>query len=243
MTEPQTTPTPQNTQTAQPTNGLAVAALVTGIFGMGIIPIVLGILGLKKPGGRGMSIAGIVLGVISLIATAFFVLLMIIGLGAANREANKVKSTVDTYQNEQQEKINAQKDFSKGETARFGDLEIQASIKNNNYVPANEYSRATSGKRYVVIDVNIKNVGEDTETASSYSFKLSDNKGVLSTTAFVTAPGKALGSVSLTAGGSTSGELVFEVDKDASGLKLAMEDYAYNYQTYKSENITYTLAL
>lgn len=52
------------------TDGMSIAALVTGILGLAIIPIVLGILGLKRTkangtSGRGLSIAGIVLGILS----------------------------------------------------------------------------------------------------------------------------------------------------------------------------------
>ncbi|MCF4120688.1 DUF4190 domain-containing protein [Antribacter sp. KLBMP9083] len=60
--------------TQQPsTDGLAIAALVTGILSLGIIPIILGALALsriKKSGqsGRGMAIAGIVLGALGIFA-------------------------------------------------------------------------------------------------------------------------------------------------------------------------------
>ncbi|MFS0701391.1 DUF4190 domain-containing protein [Cellulomonas sp. 179-A 4D5 NHS] len=52
------------------TDGMSIAALVTGILGLAVIPIVLGVLGLKRTkangtSGRGLSIAGIVLGILS----------------------------------------------------------------------------------------------------------------------------------------------------------------------------------
>lgn len=53
-------------------SGLSIAALVTGILGMGIIPIILGAVDLNKiknktssPSGKGMDIAGIVLGALA----------------------------------------------------------------------------------------------------------------------------------------------------------------------------------
>ena len=53
-------------------SGLSIAALVTGILGMGIIPIILGAIDLNKiknnassPSGKGMDIAGIVLGALA----------------------------------------------------------------------------------------------------------------------------------------------------------------------------------
>ncbi|MBM3706577.1 MAG: DUF4190 domain-containing protein [Actinobacteria bacterium] len=56
-------------------SGLSIAALITGILFMGIIPIILGAIDLSKiknnqssAKGRGMDIAGIVLGAIGILA-------------------------------------------------------------------------------------------------------------------------------------------------------------------------------
>lgn len=54
-------------------DGVAVAALVSGILGLGVVPLVLGILGVRRTrttgrGGRGLAIAGIVLGSVALTA-------------------------------------------------------------------------------------------------------------------------------------------------------------------------------
>lgn len=86
--------------TPQPSNGFAITSLVLGILSLLIvwIPIVgligtllavagliLGILALKKPGGRGLAIGGIVTSAISLALTVlgFLALGALIGLGAA----------------------------------------------------------------------------------------------------------------------------------------------------------------
>lgn len=59
-------------------DGVSVAALITGIIGAGIIPVVLGFMGLKRTKrdrtrGRGMAIAGIVLGILWMIGGAVWV--------------------------------------------------------------------------------------------------------------------------------------------------------------------------
>lgn len=64
---PQAPYSPNQYQAAPRTDGVSIAALVTGIVGTGVVAIVLGVLGLrrtKKNGtqGRGLAIAGIVLG-------------------------------------------------------------------------------------------------------------------------------------------------------------------------------------
>ena len=58
----------------QSASGLAIAALVTGILQMGFVPIILGAIDLSKIkkgessiAGKGMDIAGIVLGAISIV--------------------------------------------------------------------------------------------------------------------------------------------------------------------------------
>jgi hypothetical protein len=55
-------------------SGLSIAALITGILGMSIIPIILGAVDLSRikngaasPKGRGLDIAGIVLGSIAIV--------------------------------------------------------------------------------------------------------------------------------------------------------------------------------
>ncbi|MDD5658552.1 MAG: hypothetical protein PHR39_00890 [Actinomycetota bacterium] len=58
----------------QGASGLSIAALVTGILGLAIIPIILAAIelnkikkGLSSPAGKGMSIAGLILGILALI--------------------------------------------------------------------------------------------------------------------------------------------------------------------------------
>lgn len=77
--------------TKQPdTNGLAVASLVLGILSMtgfsiftGIPAIVTGAIGLKNPVNKGMSLAGLIMGAISVVITvlvlSFIVLLILAG--------------------------------------------------------------------------------------------------------------------------------------------------------------------
>jgi hypothetical protein len=76
-------------------NGLAIASLVLGILSLtgfsiltGIPAIITGIMGIKNPDGRGMSIAGIIMGSISVLLAVLFigfiVLLLIIGAAASN---------------------------------------------------------------------------------------------------------------------------------------------------------------
>lgn len=71
---PATQPLPQTQPVgsrSSQTDGVSIAALVTGILGLGVIPVVLGIVGLerttqRRTQGRGMAITGVVLGILQM---------------------------------------------------------------------------------------------------------------------------------------------------------------------------------
>ncbi len=76
----------QTTQEQSP-SGLSIAALVTGILGLGIVPIILGAVdmsriksGMSSDKGKGFDIAGIVLGSISIIVGIIVVIIWIVVL-------------------------------------------------------------------------------------------------------------------------------------------------------------------
>ena len=70
-------------------SGLSIAALVTGLLGMSIIPIILGAVdlnriknGLASAKGRGMDIAGIVLGAVAIVIwIVVSIIMVVLGLG------------------------------------------------------------------------------------------------------------------------------------------------------------------
>jgi hypothetical protein len=259
MAEAKKTETPKkvNPDTSTPTqatNTIAVISLVLGIvsfmgglfFGgllFGIPAIVLGIIGMKKPGGKGLGIAGVILGTLGSLATILVITFWVVGVGFLGQAANEIEKSATTYQSEQQEIISAQREFASGETATFGKLEVKASVVESDYTPANKYSRAREGKKFIVVQVDVKNIDDHTTSVSGYSFKVEDENGVLSSSNFTKAPGKAFQTVSLAEGGSTGGQIVFEVDEDAAELKLTKEEYAYNYDTRRSETVKFSLAL
>lgn len=80
--QPQPYGQPGTSMAPQASNGWSIAALVTGIVGFcvpllgGVLAIIFGILGIKRSGktntGKGMSIAGLILGIISLGIWALF---------------------------------------------------------------------------------------------------------------------------------------------------------------------------
>jgi len=71
-------------------SGLAIAALVTGIFGLGIVPIILGAVdmsriknGAASEKGKGFDIAGIVLGSLGVLFWIIFGIVSALAIGSA----------------------------------------------------------------------------------------------------------------------------------------------------------------
>lgn len=72
---------------AQGTNGLAIASLITGLLGLNVLAIIFGFIALSQikkngQGGRGMAIAGIIIGFATLIIGIIIMVWVFVFLGA-----------------------------------------------------------------------------------------------------------------------------------------------------------------
>ena len=97
---------PPYPQPSRPTSGWATAGLIFGILGFclpiigSLLGIVLGIIGITKTrdnraGGRGMAVAGLILGIISLLFGPLLIAILIPALNRAREQANRVKCAAD----------------------------------------------------------------------------------------------------------------------------------------------------
>lgn len=83
------------------TNGLALAALLVGIFGFcvpaigGIVAVILGFLGMKKPTGKGMAITGIILGFINIIVSVIVLVMLVAGVGLFSKAVSDATGVAD----------------------------------------------------------------------------------------------------------------------------------------------------
>lgn len=235
------------------TNGLAIASMVVGIVAFvtgwapfwgilaGVAAVVLGVIALKKPSGKGMSIAGIITGGLavlsSLIATAFFLIALVAGGVAFNEVNNQIQQ--ESAKTDQM--VNAKKDFSKGETAVFGPYEVKVNSVERNFVPdESSYYQADEGNEYVVVNLTVKDISDENKYVGPYTFSLTD-AGVAVDSALVTAEPE-LAADNLEPGESVTGNLVFEVKKDSTKLKLQFETTVFD-PAYKPQKLVYTLAL
>lgn len=240
--------------------GLAIAALVTGIvafvfgwvpffdYAAGITAIILGIIALKKHAGvRGMSIAGIILGCVATLWSIVVSIFLVIGLvalgttGAVYGDAiNQANQALGQYTAENKALVDAKKDFNKGDTATFGHFEVKVTNVQRNYVPSDSHSTPATGNEFIVVTVNVKNVGTQSETISNYDFKMNDN-GAADMTSYITVDPAFTGG-ELPVSASASGTIVYEITKDSNNLKLQYNTYAYDLNA-GIKNLVFTLAI
>lgn len=254
--EPTTAPaTPAAPTPNQQQNGLAIAAMVVGIISIllgwvpflglaiGVAAIIMGVISLKHKYNKGMSITGIVTGAISTLWNLVISAILIIGfisVGIVGGEfVKEVNDSISSYDQKQQAKIDAKKDFEKGATAIFGDFEVKVNSVKRNYVPDYEYSKADDGNELIVVNITVKNIADSSEYFSSYSLNLDDN-GNTNTSSYADVDNSFDGT-NIAAGKSATGNVVFEIKKDSNNLKLQYEDTAYT--SDGSEDLIYTLAI
>jgi hypothetical protein len=95
------------TEHKQPeSNGLAIASLVLGILSMtgfsiftGIPAIITGAIGLKNPTNKGMSLAGLIMGSVSVVLTVLFLIfiMFLILAGAFTQSPSDTPNNSDYY--------------------------------------------------------------------------------------------------------------------------------------------------
>jgi hypothetical protein len=249
-------------KTPQTTTGIGIAALVVGIVAFlsgwvavwgvlaGIAAIVLGIIALKKSkANKGFGITGIVLGGVATLTSIVFTIIwalaftfVAVGSGVALDAAKKANDALNEQSASVQSQIDAKKDFSKGETATFGDFEVAVKSVTRDYTSTDAYIQPSDGNEFVVVKISVKNTTDSAQSFTKYNLQLTDGS-VANDASFVAEVSPSFTGGSIVAGGTAEGNVVFEAKKGASDLKLLYETTVYDYTTYKSETLTYTLAI
>ncbi len=237
-------PVPVGTPPENKTDVMGIISLACAFFGLQLPGFIIGLIGAKKAKEEGRSATLSKVGwIINLILMIIVILVLVPLLVLGFIGANQASKTAQDISNSSQSRVNeatSQKAFKKGETAQFGDLDVAVTSVMRNYVPVAEYRRAPAGKELIVLDLSITNKGKENASVASYNFKVDEN-GVQTNTSYVDGPGKQLESVQLAPGATVSGQIVFEVTANATGLKLISDDYVYDSTTYRSEKVDYSL--
>src|SRR5680860_218079 len=242
-----------NVSAPQQQNGIAIAAMVVGIiaFLLGLVPfagltlgvtaIVLAIIGLKKATGKSMSIAGLVTGGLATLGNLVVIAFLVMGLALFGGAVSTVGQGISNYNKEEKAKIDAKKDFSKGSTATFDKFEVKANSVKRNYVPDDEYSQASEGNELIVVNVSVKNISSESASFSVYDLGINVD-GIAESSSYITAAPEFEGG-SLSKDATATGNIVYEVTKDATGLKLQYESYTFDLNGSGLETLTYTLEI
>lgn len=250
----QAPPAPHSSQDQQPTNTssdvLGIISIVCAFIGFQLPGFILGLVGVSKAKKEGRSPSLSKIGwILNLVFMILLIPLIALYFVTFNGLQEKAKETRDRVNNEQSSSQSQQEngspenlDFSKGTTAKFGQLEVSLGNVTRDFIPQSSYERAEEGKELIVVEVNLKNVSDSSASISKYDFNI-DVDGVLENSSYTKAPGKELQTGSLAPGASASGQIVFEVPAGKLDLKLAKKDYVYDETTYKSKEVIYRLEL
>lgn len=234
---PSPQPTEQPPQLPSATNGLAVAGLVVGIvaffsgwvpvFGLavGITAVILSILGIRKGGQqKGMAIAGLVTGGLGLlwglVISTFFILGIVSGINSYNN-SQRPTSPDSSYRS-----------TTLGND-EMGGYSFKVNEVTRDYKPQNTVADDTT--EYIVVNLTIKNVSNDSNMFATYPLALmADEKS--SPVSYVEVD-PTLVSAAIPKGETVTGNLVFQIARDAEDLML---DYTETVTNRNGESTTKT---
>lgn len=233
-------------------NGLAVASMIVGIvaFVSGWIPfwgllaggaaVVLGIVGLKKPNGKGMSITGIVTGGIALLTSILFTVVFFFALTGGSSYFSEANTEYTEDSMNAQQMIDSKKVFKKGEVATFGPYEVKVNSVQPDFTPKDTSETPLEGYKYIVVNATVTLKGEDSGYIGPYTFFLTANGDIIDSSYVTEDP--ELSASNLKPNQSLTGNLVFEVPKDAQSLKLQYVTTVYDAR-YEPVELTYSLEI
>jgi hypothetical protein len=215
-------------------SGLAVASLVLGItwiFWLGsILALVFGYMALSRmkrspDRGRGLAIAGIVLGWIGMVT-----LVISIAAIAGSGDDDDDTSTGTTEAGETTEDpgttaapAEGQDVYQVGDTAHTADLDVTVHAVEDPYEPTNEFETPQAGMRFVAVEAELTNSDDEPITWSSImGAELTDDQNRPYTVALAGTDLPQLDG-DVPAAGSRRGWVTFEVPQDAAGLQLRIK--------------------
>ncbi len=174
------------------------------------------------------------------IATAIIVLVFIAGIGGAagsggdtdslNGASNSNNGVSaprgDTYRFE--DRADKQKDDVEvlpGEVATVGGVQMTLTDVQTK-VKLNEFEVAESGNTYLIADVMLENVSDETQPYNVFDFRIQTASGQVLDGAFTTLD--TIGSGDIVAGGKATGSIVFEVPAEEGHQYVIWKPNAFN---------------
>lgn len=230
-----------------PGQTLAIVGIILAFF-FSVAGLIVSIIANNKSKAAGFKNTAAVVGiwlnavftVLGLLAMIFWV--VVIGVAISSGELDDSNPT--SQQEAESTPADVKTEFKKGETAQFGNLEVKVNKVERNYTSTNRFSTPDEGKEFILVNVTIKNIGEEPESVSPFAFDINEN-GAAEGSAFVSDIPEKLESKTLSPGASVTGNVPYEVTKDATGLKLQYEAGAIVGEGSDTEykRFTYTLEI
>lgn len=110
-------------------------------------------------------------------------------------------------------------EYAVGEEITQDGIALTVTDVQRNYSSGNQFDTPESGKEYVRVNLKLVNSSSSTKSYNEFDFKVQTSTGNRINSTISLVP-NALNSGDLVAGGSVTGNIVFEVPKDDKGLKL-----------------------
>lgn len=227
----------------QPRNGMGTAALVLGILGLllawipiigfigfilGALAIVLGIVGIVRArDGRATNLVVAAIGT-GLGGVAFLLSIVVFGLfaTAVNEQINAPGSVIGAGITQGEQAAPTMIAFGQGHTWSGGETVTLSAPRE--FTPDNQFLRAPSGKRFVSVDVAVKN-----GTSRPYQVMLAQltaqHSGRVAQETFIA--GDPLPNTEIPPGGEVTFTKVWEVDQQPGELQVSVKPNAIAGQT------------
>lgn len=238
------------TSEPQPTDTLGIISIICAFMAPPPIGFIVGLVGTSKAKRENrpatLSRIGWILNlVIDVIILIIFVFALLFGLFISDTVTTEIEN--DARQQRRDEARNllenpeqvVGREFNKGAIADMGGLEVSIRNADLEYIPENEFDRPDSGKKFIILEIAVKNNRERLINLSSFSFPVEvDSKLIRGSTYLV--PSNRFESNNLGLGQSQVGQIIYEVPVDASNMKLVFEDFVVDAQG--SREVLYKLA-
>ena len=144
-------------------------------------------------------------------------------------------------QNPLRQGVAEEKEFEKGTPATFGYFEVTVNQVTPDYKPTNGLLPSTKDYTFLLVNVTAKNTDQTPRLLSDFHFAVLNGDFVINTSLAQVDPALKNGAVE--PGTSVTGNLLYEVPANATGLKLYYNTQIYNEEKQQLEKIEYTTPL